>query len=135
MNYLRTINFLLILFLFISCKKFDQNNFKILPSVKEYTFTGNYSNLNINTNFSFHSKNNDTLPVILDNSIKLIKGDINSKIIFEIDKNYDIVNEGYFLKINKDQIKIIAKDNAGLFYSFNTLNQLLKEIPISFIVQ
>ena len=37
MDYLRTINFLLILFLFISCKKFDQNNFKILPSVKEYT--------------------------------------------------------------------------------------------------
>ena len=127
MVYLRTINFLLILFLFISCKKFDQNNFKILPSVKEYTFTGNYSNLNFNTNFSFHSKNNDTVPVILDNTIKLFKGDNNSKIRFEIDKNYNIAKEGYFLTIDKNQIKIIARDKAGLFYSFNTLIQLLKD--------
>ena len=127
MSFLRLINFLSIIFLFITCKKFDQNNFKILPSVKEYTFSGNYSNLKFNTNFSFYSKNNDTLPVILDNTIKLFKGDKKSIIRFEIDKNYDIGKEGYFLTIDKNHIKIIAKDNAGLFYSFNTLIQLIKD--------
>ena len=49
------------------------------------------------------------------------------KIRFEIDKNYNIAKEGYFLTIDKNQIKIIARDKAGLFYSFNTLIQLLKD--------
>ena len=111
-----------------SCDKFDENRFKVLPSVKKIVFDGQYSNLNANTHFSFFSTTNDTLPVILDNSIKFFETNkSNSKIIYSIDKNQDINDEGYSLNIKQNEIKIIAKDKAGLFYSFNTLAQLLND--------
>lgn len=48
-----------------------------------------------------------------------------SKIEFSIDSEIDLPSEGYSLEILKNKVKIIAKDQAGLFYGFITLDQIL----------
>ena len=115
-------------FLFFSCNKFDRENFTTLPSVKKVIFSGKYSKINPLTEFYYYSINDSELPIILDKKLNFIEGKKNdSQLYFEIDENGDIREEGYNLEINHEQIKIKARDNAGLFYAFNTLSQLIKD--------
>ncbi len=46
-------------------------------------------------------------------------------LVFQLDKSMDINDEGYFLKVDGDQILIKAKNNNGFFYAMQTLMQLL----------
>ena len=50
-----------------------------------------------------------------------------SKIEYTIDSEIDLPSEGYTLEILKNKVKITAKDQAGLFYGFITLDQLLED--------
>ena len=60
--------------------------------------------------------------------IKFIKNDRKGtpKVILEIDENFlNTKPEAYFLKINPDNITILASKEAGLFYGIQSLFQLL----------
>ena len=119
----------LLLILFCSCKNNEiQDNFVLLPKVKNIEFSGESSSLNHDSKYIFHSETNSDLPVLLDSSFKLIKGDFdNNNLSFKINNEIDIPAEGYYLNISKNGIDITAKDEAGLFYSFNSLRQLIAD--------
>ena len=119
----------LLLILFYSCKNNEiQDNFVLLPKVKNIEFSGESSSLNHDSEYIFHSETNSDLPVLLDSSFKLIKGDFdNNNLSFKINNEIDIPAEGYYLNISKNGIDITAKDEAGLFYSFNSLRQLIAD--------
>ena len=116
----------LLLIMFSSCKKNKtEDNFILLPSVKHADFNGEYSVFNHESQFIFYSKSNE-LPVLLNKSFKFKKGNNqNHNLTFEINNELELADEGYHLNISKKSIEIIAKDEAGLFYSFNSLNQLI----------
>ena len=119
----------LLLILFYSCKNNEiQDNFVLLPKVKNIEFSGESSSLNHDSEYIFHSETNSDLPVLLDSSFKLTKGDFdNNNLSFKINNEIDIPAEGYYLNISKNGIDITAKDEAGLFYSFNSLRQLIAD--------
>ena len=119
----------LLLILFYSCKNSEiQDNFVLLPKVKNIEYSGESSSLNHDSEYIFHSETNSDLPVLLDDSFKLIKGDFdNNNLSFKINDEIDIPSEGYYLNISKNGIDITAKDEAGLFYSFNSLRQLIAD--------
>ena len=119
---------LLFVLMLISCNKFDNTKFKILPSAQKIDFNNAYSNLNHNSIFTYYSENNNLFPVTLDRSLNFVQGkDSDSTILFSIDGSLNIRDEGYLLNIKENQIIINAKDNAGLFYAVNTLSQLLQD--------
>ena len=111
-----------------SCqKKKISDNFTLLPTVKNLQYNGKLSILNCNSEFNYYSKSNE-LPVLLSETLKLKKGTADKhNFSFEIDSELDIADEGYHLHISKENIKIKAKDKAGLFYSFISLNQLITD--------
>lgn len=120
--------YLLFILMLISCNKFDNTKFKILPSAQKIDFNNTYSNLNHNSIFTYYSKNNNIFPVTLDRSLNFVQGkNSDSTILFSIDGSLNIRDEGYLLNIKENQIIINAKDNAGLFYAVNTLSQLLQD--------
>ena len=122
------IKLILILTFLSSCQKTKiADNFTLLPTVKNFEYNGKSSVFNCNSEFNYYSKSNE-LPVLLSQTLKLKKGTANKhNFSFEIDSELDTAGEGYHLHISKENIKIIAKDKAGLFYSFVSLNQLITD--------
>lgn len=53
--------------------------------------------------------------------------DVSNATIME-DVEADLPSEGYFMRLKSDTIYISAADSAGLFYAYQTLKQLPKEI-------
>ena len=53
--------------------------------------------------------------------------DVSNATIME-DVEADLPSEGYFMRLQSDTIYISAADSAGLFYAYQTLKQLPKEI-------
>ena len=127
---MRKIVILLITFLFIGCSNKIENleKFKLLPSVQELEFRNTFSNLNFENLKFAYSINNNELPIRYDftNHIKN-NNQIESTIDYHIDSSLDLSQEGYKLNILKNKISIVAKDEAGLFYAFTTLDQLIED--------
>ena len=116
----------LIFIFFCACQKSKiEDNFILLPTVKNTEYNGKSSLFNSKTDFVFYSESNE-LPVLLSQTFNFKRGTANKhNLSFKIDKELDIADEGYHLNISKENIEIIAKDKAGLFYSFNSLRQLI----------
>ena len=119
---------ILIFIFFYSCKKSKiEDNFILLPSVKNTEYNGKSSLFNSKSDFVFYSESNE-LPVLLSQTFNLKRGTANKhNLSFKINRELDIADEGYHLNISKENIEIIAKDKAGLFYSFNSLRQLITD--------
>ena len=119
---------ILILIFFSSCQKNKiEDNFILLPSVKKTEYNGKLSLFNSKSDFVFFSESNE-LPVLLSQTFNLKKGTSSEhNLSFKIDNELDIADEGYHLNISKNSINITAKDEAGLFYSFNSLRQLITD--------
>ncbi len=103
-------------------------DFKLLPLPQEFEISGN-SSLKYSDILNYYSPTNTGLPVqgnLLGNILATEKPS-DAQIIFSIDSLLEIRAEGYTLNISKKQISIIGKDNAGLFYAFQTLQQLLED--------
>jgi len=127
---MRQIIILLITFLLIGCSNKIENleKFKLLPSVQELEFNNAFSNLNFENIKFAYSANNTELPIRFDftNHIENNKQS-ESAIDYSIDSSLNLNQEGYKLNILKNKISIVAKDEAGLFYAFTTLNQLIED--------
>lgn len=122
---------LVVLFLAIySCQapvEKKEGDFKILPSPQEFSITG-ISSLR-STNVENYFSADYELPVLAGSLTNLKKAESQSEaqIIFGIDSNLDLKPEGYTLEISNEQIVISGKDEAGLFYGFQTLGQLMED--------
>jgi hypothetical protein len=50
-----------------------------------------------------------------------------AQLVYTINPNLDLKEEGYFMNISAKQIQITAKDQAGLIYGLATLEQLMED--------
>ena len=131
MKYLiKSIFFIVTICLFCSCDLFKSKMgvFKILPTPQKFEIFG-YSDLSPNDIVHFYNSKNKKLPPGSNflNEIKGSKEEKDAQLIFKIDSNIKLKNEGYFLNIESKKIKIIAKDRPGLIYGFATLGQLFED--------
>ncbi len=105
-----------------------QGDFKLLPQPNKFEILGT-SNIEFDNLKYYHSATDNKLPT-LGNSLKNISQKENledAQIIFSVDQSLDTKSEGYLLDITEKQIIITGKDEAGLFYAFKTLEQLLED--------
>ena len=127
---MRQIAIFLLTFLTIGCSNKIQNfeGFKLLPSVQELKFNDDFSNLNFENIKFAYSANNTELPVRFDFTNK-IENNVQSESVidYSIDSTLNLEKEGYNLNISKNKISVEANDEAGLFYAFITLNQLIED--------
>ncbi|MEQ9580958.1 MAG: glycoside hydrolase family 20 zincin-like fold domain-containing protein, partial [Arenibacter sp.] len=119
--YLLTISILL-----FSCspKENRMGDFKLLPQPQEIEVTG-VSSISHDGTLKAEAKNGEALPIIDLDILALDKNQGKTTLRYEIDSNLDIPAEGYTLAIAKEHILIKSKDEAGLFYAFKTLEQLM----------
>jgi hypothetical protein len=106
-----------------------EDSFPLLPSVEVVQFETTHSSLApeaINTAFSPTS---DLLPVRYGYSkqFKQITQMEDAQLFFSIQPQENQKAESYTLKIEQEKIEIQAQDQAGLFYAFVTLNQLIED--------
>ena len=104
-----------------------EGDFKLLPSPQEFSITGISSLRPINVE-NYFSASND-VPVLAGSltNLKKAKSEGDAQLIFDINSSLDLKPEGYTLTISDDQIVISGKDEAGLFYAFQTLGQLMED--------
>ena len=131
MNYFKTLISIVLLSI-LGCaeqKTTLEDSFPLLPSVEVVQFETTHSSLApeaLNTAFSPTS---DLLPVRYGYSkqFKQIKQMEDAQLFFSIQPQENQKAESYALKIEKEQINIQAQDQAGLFYAFVTLDQLIED--------
>jgi len=123
------VRFVILFLVIISCSTVNKDlEFKLLPSVKSVLTTNQFSDINPNEDLIAFSSSNHQLPILYSNTRKISMGvNEKSKIEYTIDSEIDLPSEGYTLEILKNKVKITAKDQAGLFYGFITLDQLLED--------
>tara|TARA_R100000935_G_scaffold58444_1_gene95604 strand:- start:21326 stop:23425 length:2100 start_codon:yes stop_codon:yes gene_type:complete len=119
--YLLTISILL-----FSCspKENKMGDFKLLPQPQEFDVTG-VSSISYDATLKTEAKNGEVLPIIDEDILALDKNQGKTTLMYEIDSDLDVPAEGYSLTITDEQILIKGKDEAGLFYAFKTLEQLM----------
>ena len=100
--------------------------FNLLPQPQQFEIKG-VSSLKYNDIQNYYSIKEIALPVRgeLLTGIVSIEKQSKAQIVFKIDGSIDLPNEGYLLEISSKQITIVGKDEAGLFYAFMTLEQLM----------
>ncbi len=131
MNYLKILISIVLLSI-LGCAKQKttlEDSFPLLPSVEVVQFETTHSSLApeaINTAFSPTS---DLLPVRYGYSkqFKQIKQMEDAQLFFSIQPQENQKAESYTLKIKQEKIEIQAQDQAGLFYAFVTLDQLIED--------
>ncbi|GGW33475.1 hypothetical protein GCM10007383_18200 [Arenibacter certesii] len=103
-------------------------DFKLLPQPQEFNITG-ISSFSPSTEITHWAINQEKLPILTRGILPLKKEDNNGQahLNYQIEANMDIPSEGYTLSIEKESIHIKAKDKAGLFYAFATLEQLYED--------
>ena len=131
MNYFKTLISIVLLSI-LGCaeqKTTLEDSFPLLPSVEVVQFETTHSSLApeaLNTAFSPTS---DLLPVRYGYSkqFKQIKQMEDAQLFFSIQPQENQKAESYTLKIEQEKIEIQAQDQAGLFYAFVTLDQLIED--------
>lgn len=115
---------------FSSCEesKNKLGAFVILPSPQNFEVTG-VSKLGIENIKSVGFDKDLALPPLgpLLKHLSANEGQSTSQITVAIDKDLDVKEEGYQLEISDESINIVAKDQAGLFYAFMTLEQIMED--------
>ncbi len=129
MKYL-IFNLSIILLCFLGCKKendLTKESLHLLPSVEKAQFDNSLSDLSPEQIINAYSSTSDKLPIRYGalEKLKAIEQEENAQILFSIQPNENQQNESYHLKIEKEKVIIQAQDQAGLFYAFITLNQLI----------
>ncbi len=126
MKNITGIYLLLFSFLLFSCaqKEHKMGDFKLLPQPQEYSITG-VSAIAHDAIFKVDTKAEDLLPVINQEVLEINSEQGKISISYAVEDNLDTPAEGYSLAISDQEIKITAKDDAGLFYAFKTLEQIV----------
>lgn len=103
-------------------------NFNLLPQPQEFEITG-VSKLKPADLHFVYAKEKVGLPKLgaVLNNIKVTNDPSKAQISYHVDASSDIKPEGYTLIISNNQVKITAKDRAGLLYAFMSLEQLSED--------
>jgi hypothetical protein len=119
-----------ILLFFFSCQSPNQKQgkFVLIPSPQQFDIKG-VSTLKYDDILNYYAESETELPVqsrmleTINSSVELSK----AQIIFSIDTSMDLPAEAYKLEISKKLVFLRGKDEAGLFYAFQTLGQLMED--------
>ena len=122
---------LFIILLLVSCseQKLESNTFELLPSTQQIFINSEVSTLNANALQWTFSAQENTLPIrygVLKNIAQSETAEI-AQIHFSINHKAGQQAESYSLKIEEKKIRIEAQDEAGLFYAFVTLSQIIDD--------
>ena len=130
-NYFVSCGFLLLLTIgLFNCQNTETiiGDFQLLPSPQFIEITGNSE---LRPEDIKHYLNNDKVKIpVRGELLKYLEATASSsdaQIVFSIDKSLDVKSEGYTLDISKKRITILAKDDAGLFYAFASLEQIMED--------
>ena len=122
--------FLAMILIASACKETPRKMgvFQLLPLPQELKITGVSAITPASITKAF-SKEGVTLPVLskLFSGLELTQNEKEANLYFSIDKNLELAAEAYKIDIEENSIHIIAKDDAGLFYAFQTLGQLVED--------
>ncbi|AWV98802.1 family 20 glycosylhydrolase [Arcticibacterium luteifluviistationis] len=113
--------------IFASCKPIKKTgDFKILPLPQEFEITG-VSSLGHDSIKKVYSSSETEMPILSKvlGELVITKEVPEAQIVYDIDNTLDLGENGYLLTISENKIQIKAKDEAGLFYAFKTLDQLV----------
>ena len=103
-------------------------DFSLLPIPQKLEIKGS-SRLKYENIRSYYTSPNVEFPVsdeVLQH-IKAVHQKSEAQILCNIDEMLDIRGEGYMIDITENQISLVGKDKAGLFYALKTLEQLLED--------
>ena len=122
---------LFIILLLVSCseQKLESNTFELLPSTQQIFINSEVSTFNANALQWTFSAQENTLAIrygILKNLAQSETAEI-AQIHFSINHKAGQQAESYSLKIEEKKIRIEAQDEAGLFYAFVTLSQIIDD--------
>ena len=122
---------LFIILLLVSCseQKLESNTFELLPSTQQIFINSEVSTLNASALQWTFSAQENTLPIrygVLKNIAQSETAEI-AQIHFSINHQAGQKAESYSLKIEQEKIRIEAQDEAGLFYAFVTLSQIIDD--------
>ena len=131
MNYFKIL-ISIVLLLILGCaeqKITQEDSFPLLPSVDVVHFETTHSSLSPDALNKAFSPTSDLLPVRYGYSkqFKQITQMEDAQLFFSIQPQENQKAESYSFIIEKEHIKIQAQDQAGLFYAFVTLNQLIED--------
>ncbi len=118
--------------LILACSRPTSNpseSFALLPSVAQNNFKSEDSKLDLNALRYAFSPSGEELPLRYGMTQIFKKTDQAEKahLVYSIQTKEGKAPESYRLEIKEDKIIIEAQDDAGLFYAFITLNQLLED--------
>lgn len=120
-----------ILFLSIGISGFNQS---VIPSVKNLTLQASAENqgIPIDQILYAYSPSQIDLPVRLGGSagLKSTNQPDQANVVFDLDPQMNTPAEGYQISIKDRKITLTGKDQAGLFYAFITLDQLIKDYKV-----
>ncbi len=129
----RTLHTLLIAgitFMMLSCQSTPSKlgQFNVLPHPQQFDVQG-VSDLSPGRLKSYFAKENAALPLLGDGfkNLKKAESESDAQVVFSINAALDVAEQGYLMSIGADKINIEAKDDAGLFYAFQTLGQLVTD--------
>ena len=118
------------LILLFSCQSSIKKpgDFKLLPLPQQFKING-ISELMPEDILFYYTTPEVELPVRGDllKNIQVLEKQSKAQIICNIDNLLDLEAEGYIMNISRKQISLTGKDQAGLFYAFQTLEQLLED--------
>ena len=122
---------LFIILLLVSCseQKLEPNTFELLPSTQQFSINSGESTLDASALQWTFSAQENTLPIrygVLKNLAQIETAEI-AQIHFSINHKAGQQAESYSLKIEEKKIRIEAQDEAGLFYAFVTLSQIIDD--------
>ncbi|QMU31058.1 beta-N-acetylhexosaminidase [Adhaeribacter radiodurans] len=107
-----------------------KENFKLLPQPQKIEILSGkgLASTSVKNIFLNGSAQKPVLSGLLEN-LPLSASAGKNSLILTISSNNDVPAspEGYFLRVENDQVHISARDQAGLFYGCQTLNQLLED--------
>lgn len=118
---------LLLSIIFASCEPIKRSgDFKILPLPQEFEITG-VSDLSDSSLKNAYSADGAKMPIVSKVLGELVsaQNEAEAQITYAIDNTLNLGEDGYLLNISENQIEIKAKDDAGLFYAFKTLEQMV----------
>jgi len=122
--------FLLLSIMLVSCQTQAPRigDFQLLPIPQKFAIKG-ASSLNHGDIRSYFTAPDVEFPIPgeIFLHVKAVEQASEAQIICNIDDKLDIRSEGYTVDITENQIELVGKDKAGLFYALKTLEQLLED--------
>ena len=130
MKKLSPLMLLSIFIMFASCQRGANmiGNFQLIPLPQKFEIKGS-SKLKLNNIRSYYTSPGVELPICGEelSHIEAVNQESEAQILCDIKERLDIRSEGYTIDITENQILLIGKDEAGLFYALKTLEQLLED--------